>query len=401
MTGSLVAAIGAGPAGADSVRDAQWVLGDYRADTELWPVSRGGGVTVAVIDSGVMKDHQDLTGQVLPGADFSGDGGDGTVDKDGHGTGMASLIAGHGHGDRAGIMGLAPQARILPIRVSWESNSAVAQVGLVQAIRFAVDHGAKVVNMSIGGYSGADQATREAIKYAVDHDVLLIAGTGNSGNQAAQVEYPAAFPGVVAVGAVDRQGRLWEKSSYGPETTLVAPGAEIYRASAKTSAGYGVGNGTSDATAYVSATAALIRAKYPALSAGQVINRLIKSAAAPADGSAVPGDKYGYGILAPAKALEANPAVDSGPRENPLVGRRESQGAPPGEATEPPGEQAVVPEAQADRGGWFGVGVVLGLALWGALVGGVVLVVVSVVRARRRRRAAAGGGPGPGSSPYR
>ncbi|MFD5434399.1 type VII secretion-associated serine protease mycosin [Kitasatospora sp. NPDC127067] len=366
------------------------MLASYRADSALWPVSQGSGVTVAVIDSGVMKDHQDLTGQVLSGADFSGEGSDGTVDKDGHGTGMASLIAGHGHGDNAGIMGLAPKVEILPVRVSWTPNDTVAQSGLAKGIRFAVDRGAKVINMSIGGYSGTDQETRTAVKYAVDHDVVLVASNGNSGQQGAPVEYPAAFPGVLAVGAVDRLGHLWEKSTYGPETTLTAPGAEIYRASAKSSAGYGVGNGTSDSTAYVSATAALIRAKYPNLSAGQVVNRMIKTATPPADGSAVPSDRYGFGVLAPAKALEANPAVDNGPRENPLVGRKESQGAPPvDDPTDGVSEEAVAPGADGGGSGGSGVGVVVGVAAGGLVlvVGGVVALVV-----RARRRGAAGGG---------
>lgn len=382
--GGLVAAIGTGQACADGTRDAQWVLTGYRADSALWPVSRGSGVTVAVVDSGVMKDHQDLVGQVLSGADFTGEGGDGTVDKDGHGTGMASLIAGHGHGENAGIMGLAPAAKILPVRVSWNPDDAVAQSGLAKGIRFAVDHGARVINMSIGGYSGTDQETRAAVKYAVDHDVVLVGSSGNSGQQAAPVEYPAAFPGVVAVGAVDRQGRLWEKSTYGPETTLAAPGAEIYRASAKSSAGYGIGNGTSDATAYVSATAALIRAKYPNLSAGQVVNRLIKTATPPADGSAVPSDRYGYGVLAPGKALEANPGVDDGPRGNPLVGRKESQGAPPADdPTDGASEEAVAPGAEGGGSSGNGMGAAVGVAAGGlALVVG--LVVVFVVRGRRR-----------------
>lgn len=383
--GCLAAAIGAGPACADGTRDAQWVLASYRADSVLWPVSQGNGVTVAVIDSGVMKDHQDLVGQILPGADFTGEGSDGTVDKDGHGTGMASLIAGHGHGDNAGIMGLAPKVKVLPVRVSWTSTDTVAQSGLAKGIRFAVDRGAKVINMSIGGYSGTDQETRAAVKYAVDHDVVLVASNGNSGQQAAPVEYPAAFPGVVAVGAVDRQGHLWEKSTYGPETTLTAPGAEVYRASAKSSAGYGVANGTSDSTAYVSATAALIRAKYPNLSAGQVVNRMIKTATPPADGSAVPNDRYGYGVLAPAKALQANPAVDNGPRENPLVGRKESQGAPPvDDPTDGASEEAVAPGADGGGSSGNGVGVVVGAAA-GGLVLVIGVVVALVVRARRRR----------------
>lgn len=400
--GALIWGVAAPTAAADQIRDKQWALKTFEAETKVWAVSQGEGVIVGLVDSGVDQDHQDLTGQVLPGGDFSGANTDGRVDGDGHGTAMASLIAGHGHGPQAGVMGLAPKAKILPVKVRTDGeNPGLQQNGLAEAIRFAVDHGAKVVNMSLGGTSRFDSPAREAVNYAVSKDVVLVAATGNSGDSLSGVQYPAAFPGVVAVAAVDSTGSAWDRSTPGAETTLAAPGVEIYQATAKSSSSYGIGDGTSDATAYVSATAALIRAKYPALSAGQVINRLIKSAAAPADGSAVPGDKYGYGILAPAKALEANPAVDSGPRENPLVGRRESQGAPPGEATEQPGEQAVVPEAQADRGGWFGVGVVLGLALWGALVGGVVLVVMSVVRARRRRRAAAGGGPGPGSSPYR
>ncbi|MFE4514766.1 type VII secretion-associated serine protease mycosin [Kitasatospora sp. NPDC056783] len=378
------------------------MLAGYQADSLLWPTSQGDGVVVAVIDSGVMKDHQDLAGQVLPGADFTGEGSDGTVDKDGHGTGMASLIAGHGHGDKAGIMGLAPRAKILPVRVSWTPADTVAQSGLAKGIRFAVDRGAKVVNMSIGGYSGTDQETRQAVKYAVDHDVVLVASSGNSGQQAASVEYPAAFPGVVAVGAVDRQGRPWEKSTFGPETTLVAPGVEINRASAKSSAGYGVANGTSDSTAYVSATAALIRAKYPNLSAGQVVNRMIKSATPPTDGSPVPSDRYGYGVLAPAKALEANPSVDNGPRENPLSGRRESQGAPPGDdPTDGVSEETVAPGADGGGAGGNGMGVVAGAVAGGAvLVIGVVVALVA--RARRRRRGVAGQGYGqpPYGGPY-
>ncbi|MFD8082129.1 type VII secretion-associated serine protease mycosin [Kitasatospora sp. NPDC059722] len=361
---AVVVGLGAGPAFTDAARDGQWVLTDYKAESALWPVSQGDGVTVAVIDSGVMKDHQDLSGQVLSGADFSGESGDGTIDRDGHGTGMASLIAGHGHGDGAGIMGLAPKARILPVRVSWTAGSTAGQAEVAKAIRFAVDRGAGVVNLSIGGFPGADDETRAAVKYAVDKDVVLVASTGNSGDQAGRVEYPAAFPGVVAVGAVDRQGRLWEKSSYGPETTLTAPGADIYRASVKSSVGYGAANGTSDAAAYVSATAALVRAAYPGLSAGQVINRMITSASAPADASAVPNGRYGYGILAPAKALEANPAVDGGPRENPLVHRAESQYPDARSADDTPGP--VVPRAAASAG-WYRV-------VWGLVGGGVLLV---------------------------
>ncbi|WP_266269643.1 type VII secretion-associated serine protease mycosin [Kitasatospora purpeofusca] len=385
LAGGLLATTAVPASRADSVRDAQWPLAAYRAESAIWPVSQGDGVTVAVVDTGVLKDHQDLTGQVLAGADFTGESTDGSVDTDGHGTGMASLIAGHGHGAGAGIMGLAPKAKILPIRITLGENPPSGRSEIAKAIRYAVDHGANVVNMSIGGPVGTDSEERAAVKYAVAKDVVMVAGTGN---ETSSVGYPAAFPGVVAVGAVDRNGQLWSKSNVGPETTLVAPGADIPRASAKSTSGQGIANGTSDATAYVSATAALIRAKYPQLSAGQVINRMIKSASAPGDGSAVPSNRYGYGVLAPAKALEANPAVDSGPRENPLLGRAESQGTvppPTEEAWESP--EAAAPVADGGNRGvrWVAVGAagVAGVVA----VGGVVAVLV--VRGRRRRERAA------------
>ncbi|MFB6890592.1 type VII secretion-associated serine protease mycosin [Kitasatospora sp. NPDC056327] len=384
----------AAPARADGVRDAQWPLDTYRTASSIWPVSQGEGVTVAVIDSGVLKEHQDLTGQVLAGADFTGQKTDGTEDTSGHGTGMASLIAGHGHGTGAGIMGLAPKSKILPVRITLDEGSLLPQSEVARAIRYAVDHGAKVINMSIGGPSGADPEERSAVNYALDKDVVVVASTGNDGDKNGAVEYPAAFPGVVAVGAVDRNGLIWSKSSSGPETTLVAPGAEVPHAIAKSTSAHGLGNGTSAATAYVSATAALIRAKYPELSAGQVINRMIRSAVPPGDGSAVPSNRYGYGVLAPGKALEVNPAVDGGPRENPLAGRAESQGGVSPGTGEVVGETPapVVPEGGNRGVRWVLVGAA-GIA--GAVLVGAVVTVLVVVRGRRRReRAAAAGYPG-------
>ncbi|MFE7563974.1 type VII secretion-associated serine protease mycosin [Kitasatospora sp. NPDC057500] len=389
LAGGLLVTAGMGTARAES---GQWPLATYGAESSIWPVSQGEGVTVAVIDSGVLKDHQDLTGQVLAGADFTGENTDGRVDTGGHGTGMASLIAGHGHGAGTGIMGLAPKAKILPIRIPFGEDRPSSQSQVAKAIRYAVDHGAKVVNMSFSGRSGEDPDERAAVKYALGKDVVLVAGTGNDGDKGGPVEYPAAFPGVVAVGAVDRNGLIWSKSSSGPETTLVAPGAEIPRAGAKSTSSHGIANGTSDATAYVSATAALIRAKYPELSAGQVINRMIKSATPPSDGSAVPSERYGYGVLSPAKALEANPAVDGGPRENPLAGRAEAQGGvsptPVPTEEEDWGSPVAVPPASGPNRGvqW----VLAGTAVVAVVVlVGVVVTVLLVVRGRRRRERAA------------
>ncbi len=402
-------------ASADQTRDQQWALKSLEAEAKVWPVSRGDGVVVGVIDTGVNQDHQDLTGQVLPGADFSDGHTDGRVDTDGHGTGMASLIAGHGHGDQAGVVGLAPMAKILPIKVRTDADksspspdpaspdgSDVSRNGFAEAIRFAVDHGAKVVNISLSGSYRFDSQLRKAVNYAVSKDVVLVAGTGNSGSSLG-AEYPAAFPGVVAVGAADSKGEVWDRSTSGPETTLVAPGVSINHAAAKSPTAYASGSGTSDATAYVSATAALIRAKYPNLSAGQVINRMIKSATPPANGAAVPNEHYGYGLVSPAKALEANPAVDNGPRENPLVGRMEAKGTPPpvGEETDEPTVEPMVPDGDSGGSGTTGIWVRLGVGA-GLVVGVVVLVVVLVSRARRRRRGVAAGGYGqpPYGPPY-
>ncbi|WP_181442246.1 S8 family serine peptidase [Streptomyces tateyamensis] len=361
--GALTWVLAAAPAVADDIRDQQWPLQAYEASTKVWPVSEGEGVTVAVLDTGVLADHQDLTGQVLPGADFTGENTNGQRDAVGHGTAMASLIAGHGHADLAGVMGLAPKARILPVRIGLrDADTVVAgpELRFAEALRYAVDRGAKVVNMSFAAALRTDRDARSAVQYALSHDVVLVAGSGNLG---AEVAYPAAFPGVVAVGAIDRKGNIWEKSDRGPEVSVVAPGVEIRDAGSKSPTDYRYATGTSDATAYVSAIAALVRAKYPSLSAGQVIRRMITSAAAPPDGSVTPNERYGYGIASPSKSLAANPAVDDGPRDNPLLARVESQGAPESVAA------SAVPVVGAAGGtpGWLYVagGVVAALVVAG------------------------------------
>ncbi|MFD8703532.1 type VII secretion-associated serine protease mycosin [Kitasatospora sp. NPDC059648] len=390
---ALMAGVAVPPASADQIRDQQWALRTFEAEAKIWPMSQGDGAVVAVIDTGVNQDHQDLVGQVLPGTDFSGGNTDGRVDGDGHGTGMASLIAGHGHGTQAGIMGLAPKAKILPVKVRTDGDGPSArpkpdsqQHDLADAIRFAADHGAGVINISLAGDSRFNSNLRKAVSYAVSKDVVLVSGTGNTGADK-DVEYPAAFPGVVAVGAVDSNGAVWEKSTSGPETTLVAPGVGIYRATAKSSTSYDRVSGTSDATAYVSATAALIRSKYPNLSAGQVINRMIKSATPPANGTVVPNNHYGYGTVSPAKALDPNPAVDNGPKDNPLVKRPESKGTPPSDDDDTTDQPSVAPEAASGGSGSGGTGLVIAAVAAGAVVVGASA--AAVVMARRRKRAAA------------
>ncbi|MEJ8671372.1 type VII secretion-associated serine protease mycosin [Streptomyces sp. MS1.AVA.1] len=283
---------------------------------DTWAETQGEGVTVAVVDSGVDGTHADLAGQVLEGKDFTG-GGNAREDLDGHGTSMASLIAAHGHGagNASGMVGLAPKAKIMPLRVIQTQKDPNHDETWAAAVRYAVDHGAKVINLSFGNDGGKTLSDgREAISYAQAHDVVVVASAGNEGSVA--VEEPAALPGVVSVGAVDKEGNRWENSNTGKGLTLMAPGVEVLAADKTRSQQYSLSNGTSDATAYVSATAALVRAKYPDLTAGQVINRLLKSASFLGHkGLKAPDEEYGYGIIRPRQAVTMD--IPAGPEEPP------------------------------------------------------------------------------------
>ncbi|MEV4558964.1 type VII secretion-associated serine protease mycosin [Kitasatospora sp. NPDC049285] len=384
---------------ADQIRDGQWVLRNYGVQDRVWPISQGAGVTVAVIDSGVAE-HQDLAGQVVQGTDVSG-GGDPRVDSIGHGTGIAADIAGRGHGDRAGVMGLAPKAKIMPVKVMTQSGDRDGSFDsnqIADAIRYAVDHGAKVVNMSFGGVDGTNEKLRGAVAYAVEKEVVLVAASGNDGDRPGSgIDYPAGFPGVLVVGAVDRNGEVWQKSVGGKQLTVVAPGVDIYTASTTSNSSYATATGTSDSAAYVSAVAALVRSKYPNLSAGQVVNRMIKSAVQPDGKGPFPNDRFGYGIVSPAAALAANPVVDNGPKENPLLGRPEPNPKAAGHATASVDPAAPTPgggqAAASSQDGSGNVGNKL-LVVAGAGLGLVVVVVVVVlaVRSGRRRRSTAPGG---------
>src|SRR5262249_30341290 len=153
----------------------EWWFTAWGVQSRLWPKSQGEGVTVAVLDSGVQAILPDFSGVVLPGKDMTG-GGDGRTDVDpkyGHGTLMAALIAAQGTG--TGFVGVAPGAKILPI-VTDDGGSTIA------GIRYATDHGAKVISISQGAPSPCVDELQEAIGYAVDHDVVVVASAGNDGD---------------------------------------------------------------------------------------------------------------------------------------------------------------------------------------------------------------------------
>jgi type VII secretion-associated serine protease mycosin len=377
LTGALL--LTSAPAAlADQVRDDQWPLYVYDAQ-KVWKISEGAGVTVAVIDTGVDASHPDLVGQVLPGKDFTG-AGNPHEDDDGHGTGMASLIAGHGHGvnDSSGVMGLAPKAKILPVRIDLTDKNR-ADEELAAGIRYAVDQGAKVINLSLGDSAaspGSDPA--DAVKYAQAHDVVVVAGTGNDGGV---VSYPAALPGVVAVSAVDQHNKYWSDSNSG-NVTVAAPGVETPQADSTTRSGYLVADGTSGSTAYVSATVALLRSKFPTLTAGQIINRLIKSASFLNNtGKKAPDSELGYGVARPGTALTKN--IPAGPKQGPLA-----QAAPSSSATADQGGNGTSPAKKNQKSSSGSILLIAGIAGVVILIG----IVFAVIRSRRN-----GGNGGPGS----
>jgi type VII secretion-associated serine protease mycosin len=394
-TASVAAALlltAAPTAHADAARDKQWPLQVFKAQQRVWPLSRGKGITVAVIDAGVRSTHVDLIGQVLPGKSFA-PAADLKAADNGHGTATASLIAGHGHGPNHadGIMGLAPDAKILPLAVDLAASDGYTETA--DAIRYAVDHGAKVINMSLGGVA-QDAGVLAAVAYAESHDVVLVAASGNSG--AAAVEYPAAYPGVLAVGGATQVGNPWSESNFGPQLVLVAPATGILGDAGGSDTEYAMGDGTSYATAFVSATAALVRAKYPNLTAGQVINRLIKTAVNPdaASGGTTPDPHYGYGILRPDAAL--NTDVPAGPATGPLQ-QAVGTGAPTGSDNGGGTGVAVAPGAAAKASG-SSAGLIIGVV---AAVVVLLAIVLGVVLSGRRRRAGATGAvpPSQGQQP--
>ncbi|MDF2269972.1 type VII secretion-associated serine protease mycosin [Streptomyces coacervatus] len=383
LTGALLLA-SAPTASADYVRDQQWVL-DVFAMKDTWAVTQGQGVTVAVVDSGVDGSHPDLTGQVLKGKDFTG-GGNAQDDLAGHGTGMASIIAAHGHGagNSSGMIGLAPKAKILPLRTYQKKNDKNPDEAWSAAVRYAVDQGAKVVNLSFGADGGKTSSVgRDAIAYAEAHDVVVVAAAGNTGSVA--IEEPAALPGVVSVGAVDKEANRWSGSNSGKGLTLMAPGVEVLSADTTESPKYSLSNGTSDATAFVSATAALVRAKYPNLTAGQVVNRLIKSASFLGhNGLKAPDEDYGYGIIRPRQAVTMD--IPAGPKTNPL-GQLQSSTSTSTESSKATGTSTQAKKKDASSGSIL---VIAGGIAAIVVIGAIVLVVI------RSRRKGGNGGPGSG-----
>ncbi|WP_353827171.1 S8 family serine peptidase [Agromyces sp. SYSU T0242] len=309
LAGTL-ALSGSAAARADTVRDLQYWLADY-GFTQAWTMSRGDDVTVAIIDTGVNGDVAELQGVVVGGTDASGigspDGQTPVGEEDEHGTLVASLLAGRGTGEGNGVIGVAPGADLLSASVAFGLDTGAEKTNddqIAEAVRWAVDNGADVINMSLTRNTPDwPESWDDAFRYAFENDVVVVAAAGNRGSGTTQVGAPATIPGVLAVAGVDRdQNASFDASSQGITIAVAAPSEDLVGVLPDGS--HVVWSGTSAAAPLVSGLVALVRAQFPELDAANVINRIIRTA--DPKGEEVPGPLYGYGIIDPVAALTAD-----------------------------------------------------------------------------------------------
>ena len=328
------------PAHADSRRQAEWWLSKLHV-TQAWRGGQGAGVTVAVLADGVDASQPDLTGRVVAGPDFTRSG---RIAGGPHygviGTGLASLIAGHGHGPKSasgtradGIYGIAPGARILAVRVTlspgdplWSSTRVTSRLpaDIADGIRYAVEHKASVIELpadpglpgigdwgDLSALAGGSAAERSAIAYAVSHNVVLVAPAGDNARAGDAPNYPAAYPGVIAVGSF---GSNFVKAPYSCRRAYVALTAAGDGVDAASPGGYQTMHSTWAASATAAGIAALVRSQYPNLTAAQVMTAMAQGTVyQPRNGVA---DGSGYGTLDAQKAV-ARAAAMSPPGARP------------------------------------------------------------------------------------
>ncbi len=286
--------------------------------SSLWNAGvRGQGITIAEIDTGVNAALPELQGRVLSGTDLGSPGGNGQIDREidsfGHGTAMATIMV--GRPGTFGIRGIAPGAKVLPIAVPLDGTTDGDQPDhLPQAIRYAADHGAKIISMSVGGKRTpspnnepcpADE--QSAVFHAMRKGALVVASVGNTGPTRNTVEEPAVCLGVVSVGSVDMAGRVASFSNRQPYLTLVAPGVAVPSLGRIPGQAYS-GKGTSQSTAIASAALALIWSRYPKASASTILARVLATLDAR---RTRPSESYGYGLLDAYQAVVADVPADA------------------------------------------------------------------------------------------
>jgi type VII secretion-associated serine protease mycosin len=301
--------VAAGCAGPGEVTDTVPWSQQLFAPERVWAFTRGGGITVAVLDSGVDGNHPRLRGHVTAGFDAVAGRGPANTDCRGTGTQVAGVIAARpaGTGGAAGaagpgFSGLAPDVTILPVRVTTAAGRGTATADpkvLARGILAAVDRGAQVVAVSAVSYTDTPEL-RAAVTDAQARGAVVVAAVGDLGDRApgaAPTPYPAGYDGVVGVGAIGRSGDRWPGSQRGGYVDLVAPGADVVTLQPGRGMAVGVA-GTRLACGYVAATAALTRAKRRDLGAAEV-TRLLLATTTPA----AAGPDYGNGVVNPYSAV--------------------------------------------------------------------------------------------------
>ena len=304
----------------DYIRDGEYWLDQYGIRS-AWTTTKGKGIIIAVIDTGVDGTVPDLSGAVRGGKDFSGQGsangqtpvGEGSEAN--HGTMVASLAAGRGTSGGAGVLGAAPEATIMPISIGFGSATKNSDEQVAEAVTYAVDHGARIINMSLTRNTLAwPESWDKAFLYAMKHNVVVVAAAGNRGSGTTEVGAPATMPGVLTVAGVDRNKHAsLDASSQGITIGVSAPSEQLL--GAIPGGQYVQWEGTSGATPIVSGVVALVMAAHPKMDAANVINRIVKTAS-PAGAKGV-DPIYGYGLLnasaavrATVAAVKANPMGD-------------------------------------------------------------------------------------------
>ncbi len=329
----------------DSVIGQQWGLRNVQA-FDAWEITTGGPIVVAVVDTGVDKDHPDLQGKVLPGFNALAGNGD-TSDNNGHGTAVAGLIAANTNNGR-GIAGLCWDCKILPVKVlSSRGNGDDATVST--GIRWAVDNGARIINLSLGG-SEDSQTLHDAVNYAVSKGVLVVVASGNDHESGNATSYPAAYDNVVGVGATGPSNTITGFSNTGPYVDIAAPGVGLW--TTLPNGEYGPPNGTSFSSPYVAGAAALIFTLRPDLPAQDVT--CILEAGADDEGAPGRDDEYGWGRLNVLKSLQIAQSYTGCPLNVPAP----ASGNAPSAFTPVPAEsigrdKAYFPETGHSLGGEF------------------------------------------------
>jgi serine protease len=327
--------------GADSLRTNQWALNRLRADKVWSDYSSGTGTVVAVVDTGVDGSHPDLSGRLTAaGVDYVTGTGDGRTDPHGHGTHVAGVVAAV-RGNGIGVAGLAPLAQVMPIRVLDEAGSGWSS-NIAKGIVYAADNGADVVNLSLGGPT-EDSATKVAVNYAMSKGIIVVAAAGNSRATGNATNYPAALPGVIAVASTEQSDASSAFSNTGSYIDIAAPGGRIL---STVPGGYAYMSGTSMATPYVAATAALVADITGGTVTTEQFERNLTRTATDL-GPAGWDPEFGYGLADPYQSLCAFSTCAATATPTPTPSPTQTPTSAPAPPPAPAPTQTIAPTASA------------------------------------------------------